>query len=204
MEFKHHLETAWKTLLDHLASLIILTLAVVATGVFSLGILAPVAFAGYVHAIIRLVREGREPKPEDVFSQMKLFLPLFFFGVAVFVGSMIGFALLFFPGVIFLLLVSFACMYTIPLMVEREMGLMDAVSESYHMVTKDGVSDHIVTLIIFGGISAVGSSFLLGILFAQPIATIFLVSVYLGLVGERGEPGAEEPPAEPDDGAEAA
>ena len=149
MDFKHHLETAWKTLLDHIASLLILTLATVATAFFSLGILAPVAFAGYVHAIVRLLQEGREPKPEDVFSQMRLFLPLFFFGVAVFAGAMLGFALLFIPGVLFLIAVSFCCMYVIPLMVERDLGLVDAVMESYDMVTKDGVSNHIVTLIIF-------------------------------------------------------
>jgi uncharacterized membrane protein len=163
-----------------------------------------VAFAGYVHSLVQLVRDGREPKAEDVFSQMRLFLPLFIFGVAVLVGAMLGFALLFLPGVLFLLAVSFCCLYVIPLMVDKELGLVDAVTESYAMVTKDGVSDHVVTLVIFGGISAVGSSILLGVLFTQPLATLFLVSVYLGLVGKDEGQQSEEPPPSPESGDEAA
>jgi hypothetical protein len=200
MDFKYHLETAWKLMLDHIAALIILTLATAAASVLSLGILAPVAFAGYVHAIVRLLKDGREPEAGDVFSQMRLFLPLFFFGVAVFVGAMIGFTLFFIPGVLFLVLVSFCCLYMIPLMVERDLGLVDAVMESYEMVTKDGVRDHVVALVIFAGISAVGSSVLLGVLFTQPLATIFLVSIYLSLAGAEapapGESAAEATEAE--------
>lgn len=210
MDFKQHLETAWKTMLNHIAALLILTLATAAASVFSLGILAPVAMAGYMHSILLLLKEGREPRAEDVFSQMKLFLPLLAFSIVVGIGAMIGFAMIFLPGVLFLLAVSFCCLYMLPLMTEREMTLVDAVKESYGMVTREGLTDHIVVFIIFAGISGVGSTVLLGVLFTQPLATIFLMSVYLSLAKQEEVSPAESPapeadaPETPPDGGEAA
>ncbi|MBW2089222.1 MAG: hypothetical protein JRI37_09575 [Deltaproteobacteria bacterium] len=72
---------------------------------------------------------------------------------------MIGMMLLFLPGVAFLLGVSFCCLYMLPLMTDRNMGLINAVKQSYAMVTKESIVDQIVVFILFIGISAIGSSF---------------------------------------------
>jgi uncharacterized membrane protein len=198
MDFKSHLEKAWKMMLEHLAALIFLTLAAAAVSVISFGILAPVVLAGYMHAILLLVREGREPRAGDVFSQTGLFLPLLLFSVTVTLLSMIGFALLFLPGVLFLLAVSFSCIYMLPLMTDRGLGLIDAVKESYSMVTRDGVNDHVIVYILFVGLSAVGGTVLLGSLFTLPLATLFLMSVYQSQVREEAESQAETAPPAPE------
>ncbi len=198
MDFKSHLEEAWKMMLKHIAALIFLTLAAAAVSVISFGILAPVVLAGYMHAILLLLREDREPKVQDVFSQMGLFLPLLLFGVTVTVLAMIGLALLFLPGVLFLLAASFFCLYMLPLMTDRGLGLLDAIKESYSMVTRDGINDHVIVFILFAGLSAVGGTVLLGSLFTLPLATLFLMSVYQSLAGAEAESPAETAPPTPE------
>jgi uncharacterized membrane protein len=198
MDFKSHLEEAWKMMLKHIAALIFLTLAAAAVSVISFGILAPVALAGYMQAILLLVREDREPKAQDVFSQMGLFLPLLLFGVTVTVLTMLGFALLLLPGVLFLLAVSFFCLYMLPLMSDRGLGLLDAIKESYSMVTRDGINDHVIVFILFAGLSAVGGTVLLGSLFTLPLATLFLMSVYQSLGRAEDESPAETAPSTPE------
>jgi len=178
MDFKYHLEIAWKMTLQYIAPLIFMTLAMIGISFITLGILAPVTMAGYMHSILLLIREGREPKVQDIFSHMRLFLPLFIFGVVVFIITMIGMMLLFLPGALFFLAVSFCCIYMLPLMTDRNLGLIDAVKESYAIVTKEKLVDHIVVFILFVAISAIGSSVFIGSLFTQPLATIFLLSVY--------------------------
>ena len=178
MDFKYHLEVAWKMTLANIVPLILMTLALFLVSVLTLGILAPVTMAGYVQALLLLVRENREPTVQDIFSQMRLFLPLLLFGIVVFIGAMIGFMLLFLPGILFLLAASFCCLYMLPLMTDRGLGLMDAVKKSFAMVTHGNWVDHILVFILFAGITAVGSSIFIGTLFTQPLATLFLMSIY--------------------------
>lgn len=178
MNFKYHLEIAWKLTLANIVPLILMTLAMFVVSVITLGVLAPVTMAGYIHSILLLARENREPRVQDIFSQMRLFLPLLFFGIVVFIITMVGLMLLFLPGVVFALAVSFCCLYMIPLMTDRKMGLIDAVKKSFSMVTREKPVDHILVCILFVGITAVGSSVFIGTLFTQPLATLFLMSIY--------------------------
>ncbi len=178
MDFKYHLEVAWKLTIANIVPVILMTLALFLVSVLTLGILAPVTMAGYVQALLLLVRENREPKVQDIFSQMRLFLPLLLFGIVVFIGAMIGFMLLFLPGILFLMAASFCCLYMLPLMTDRGLGLMDAVKKSFAMVTHGNWVDHILVFVLFAGITAVGSSIFIGTLFTQPLATLFLMSIY--------------------------
>jgi len=178
MDFKYHLETAWKMTLSHIAPLIFISIAVIGISLISLGILAPVAMAGYMQSILLLLREGRQPKISDIFAYMGLFLPLFIFSMVILIVTLIGLLLLFVPGIIFLLAVSFGCLYMLPLMTDRNLGLFDAAKESFGMVTKEKLMDHVVVFILFTGISAIGSTVFLGSLFTLPLATLFLMSVY--------------------------
>jgi hypothetical protein len=63
-------------------------------------------------------------------------------------------------------------------MTDRDLGLMDAVKKSFAMVTGGKLVDHILIFILFVGITAVGSSVFIGTLFTQPLATLFLMSMY--------------------------
>lgn len=178
MDIKFHIETAWKLCINNIIPLVILTLVLCAVSVVSLGILAPVCFAGYFHALNQLMRSNREPKAQDIFSQMRLFFPLFVFGLVVCILAIIGFTLFVIPGIIFTVIVAYTCLYMIPIMVDLEYGLMDAVKKSYAMVTKDRVVDHIIVCIIFSALTTIGGSSFIGFLFLQPFATLFLLSAY--------------------------
>jgi hypothetical protein len=52
MDFKYHLETAWKMTLQYIAPLIFITLAMIGISFISIGILAPVTMAGFLQEII--------------------------------------------------------------------------------------------------------------------------------------------------------
>jgi hypothetical protein len=193
MDFKYHLETAWKLTLQYIGPLIFMTLAMIGISFITLGILGPVVMAGYIHSILLLIREEREPKVQDIFSHMRLFFPLLLFGIIVFIITLIGIMLLFLPGILFVLATSYCCIYMLPLMTDRNLGLVDAIKESFSMVTKGQIVDHVVVFILFVGISAIGSSVFIGSLFTQPLATLFLMSVYNRL----GKPVPVTPPGPP-------
>ena len=179
MDFKKHLEASWNTTLQHLAMLILMTLVSLVVSCLTLGILFPVVMAGFTHAIIQLMRDGRDPRIEDLFSQMKLFLPLFGFSVVVFIAVVVGFFLLVLPGLAVVFAVTFGCLYMVPLMTDRNLDLIDAIKTSWKMAFDDSVADHIVVVILFIGLISIGTSVFVGILLTQPFATVFLISVYL-------------------------
>jgi hypothetical protein len=197
MDFKKHLETAWNMTLKHIVMLILMTVVSLAVSFFTLGILGPVVMAGFIQSIIQMMRDGREPRIEDLFSQMRLFLPLLGFSVVVCIAMFVGFLLFVLPGLAIALAVTFGCLYMLPLMSDRGLGLIEAVKASWRMAMKENVADHIVVVILFVGLMAVGSSVFIGILFTQPFATVFLVSVYLERVGSAQPVPAQTPPPPP-------
>ena len=127
MNFKYHLETAWNMTLKFIAPLIFMTLVMFLLWFFTIGILAPVTMAGYMHSILLMVRDSREPKIQDLFSQMKLFLPLLGFSILVFIATMIGFMLLVLPGIVISLGISFCCLYMLHLMTAKDLWLFDEI-----------------------------------------------------------------------------
>jgi hypothetical protein len=197
MDFKRHLEAAWNMTLKHIVILVLMTIVSLAACVLTIGILGPAVMAGFVQSIIQMMRDGREPRIEDLFSQMRLFLPLLGFSIAVWIAMFVGFLLFVLPGLAILLAVTFGCLYVLPLMTDRHMGLVDAIKTSWQMAFGDSVADHIVVVILFIGLMAVGSSVFIGILFMQPFATVFLASVYLERIGAAAVPASQAPPVPP-------
>jgi len=184
MDFNRHFKTSWNLTLTFIVPLIIMTLVMFGIGFLTLGILSPVMMAGYIHSVIRMIRENREPKFQDLFSQMKLFLPLLGFTILVFVITGVGFLFLLLPGILIAFALSFCCIYMLPLMVDKEMKLFDAVKQSYSMSVKGQVMDHLVLVILYFGIMAIGSSVFIGTLFTMPFATILLLLVYEDRTGD--------------------
>ena len=187
MDFKTHFEKAWRLTLKYIAPLIIMTLVMIAACFITLGILGPVTLAGYMNSLLLMIREGREPKVQDVFSHMKLFFPLLLFGIVVFLAVLIGFSLFVIPGIAVVIAVAYCCLYMLPLMTDKKLGIIDAVKESFSMTTNGNWIDNIAAFIIFIGIIALGSTTFIGALFTHPFATIFLMSVYLERTGKVSE-----------------
>jgi len=199
MDFKSHLELAWKLNLQYIAQLILMTLVMAVAGFLSIGILAPVMMAGYMQSVLLMLRSGREPKVQDLFSEMRLFLPLLGFGVVVFIAIMIGLSFFFLPGIVIICGISYVCLYMMPLMTDRNYDVIGAVKESYKMVSGEDLLDHVIVAILFLGISTIGSSVFIGFLFTQPLATIFLLSVYEKKMDQFAvnQHNSENPPSPP-------
>ena len=198
MDFKKHLENAWNLTFKYLAALILMTLVMLAISLITAGILGPVMMAGYMQAIIRMVRDGREPRIQDLFSQMGLFLPLLAFSVVVFIALLVGFSMLVLPSLVIALAVTFACIYMLPLMTDKQMGLLDALKTSWQMAVQENVADHVVVVILFIGLMAIGSSVFFGILFTQPFATVFVISIYQERIGSGTFAPSKTPPPSPE------
>ncbi len=197
MDIKKHLETAWNLTLTHIVPLILMTLVMMVVSFFSLGILAPVLMAGYMQSLILMMRTGREPSIQDIFSEMRLFLPLLGFTIVLFIAAMIGFTLFVLPGLVLIVGVTFACFYMLPLMTDRGMGLVDAVKTSWQMAVKGNVADHVVVVILYIALVAIGSSVFIGSLFTLPFASVFAVSVFLERMGRDDGSAAGSPPPPP-------
>ncbi len=177
MDFRKHVEIAWKLTLEHIVPLLIMTLVMLI--LYCTVILIPVVTAGYTHSILLMLRQGREPKVQDLFSQMGLFLPLLGFGIVVFVLTAIGTLLLVLPGLLFSLFVSYTCVYMLPLMTDKKMGVVDAVKESMAIaLDREHMLDHLITVIIYMAAISIGGAFFIGAVFTMPLATIFLMSTY--------------------------
>ena len=178
MDFKHHLENGWNNTLQFIVPVILLTLVQLIVIMFSFGILAPVTTAGYMQSLLLALREGREPRVGDLFSEMRLFLPLFVFGLLAFIVTLLGFAMVILPGIAIAGFIVFATIYMMPLMSDKNMRLMDAIKESWSMATRSPVTDQFILVILYMVIVALGGSIAVAILFTQPLATFFILSVY--------------------------
>lgn len=195
MDFKKHLEAAWNMTLKHIVALILMTVVSLAVSLLTAGVMGPVVMAGFFQSIIRMMREARAPRVEDLFSQMRLFLPLLAFSIVVGLAVLVGTMLFILPGLAIALVATFGCLYVLPLMTDRRMGLIEAVKTSWQMALQESVADHIVVVILFVGLMAVGGSVFIGILFTQPFAMVFMVSVFLERIGTPPAQGAAAPPS---------
>jgi hypothetical protein len=178
MDFNRYFKTSWNLMLTFIVPLIIMTLVMFGIGFLTFGILLPVMMAGYIHSVLRMIRENREPKFQDLFSQMKLFFPLLGFIILVFIITGIGFLLLLFPGILITFALAFCFIFMLPLMVDKEMRLFEAAKQSYSMSVKGQFMDHLVLVILYFGIMAIGSSVFIGTLFTLPFTTILLLLAY--------------------------
>jgi hypothetical protein len=200
MDFKQHLQIAWETTLKFIVPLIILTLVQLLVIMLSFGILAPVTSAGYMQSLLRALREGREPKIGDLFSQMRLFFPLLLFGILAMLAMSLGFVLLILPGVAVAAFLFFATIYMMPLMTDKDMGLMDALKESWRMATEKPLADQLILMLLYTVIMALGSSVAVAVVLTQPLAIFLVLSVYRERLGEGtvdGEQGSTMPPPLP-------
>lgn len=179
MSVKDHLLRAWNLWLSNIVPMIIITLVYFVLSIVTIGILMPVMTAGFMHAMLLLIREDREPVVGDLFSHMHLFFPLLLFGIVAAIAVFIGFMLLWFPGFIVAIAIAFCCLYMLQFMTDQEMGVIDSIKASYNLAVNGDISEHIVILVIVAILQTVGSSVGILLLITEPIAMLLIVSVYL-------------------------
>lgn len=178
MDFKDLLERSWKSFTAFLPPLLVNTIVLFIVSFFTLGILYPVCFAGYTQSVLLMIRDKRKPEVGDLFSQMKLFLPLLGFSIVVGIVIFIGFLVMVVPGIFAAIALCFFCLYMIPLMTDKGMGLIEAVKESSSTALEDPVIEHVAVVAIYIGFNAIGQVVPFGIIFTLPIATIFILYVF--------------------------
>jgi hypothetical protein len=137
--------------------------------ILTLGILGGPLVAGLYNMAIRRMRDGRRAEIGDVFSCFDRFWS--YLWAAIVLVVLIGLASLTIVGGVLLATIWF---YVFPFMVDRRMGLTDAMSASYHRVMDNGFWEHLALLVIFIAISAVANGWI-GI-----ITTPFTIAVVAG------------------------
>ena len=155
----------WRLFVKDIGPLIIGALIVAALSIVTLGILAGPLAAGLYGMVVKRVRDGQQPEVGDVFGQMNRFWS--FFAAALVLGILIGLASLTIIGGI---LLATIWLYVFPLMVDRGMGLGEAMSTSYRMVKEAGFWEHLALVIVFVVITSITNGAL------AVLATPFLVA----------------------------
>lgn len=200
MDMKKLFETTWQSTLSNIGPLILLTLVYAIVMAISFGILAPVTTAGYTRSLLLLQREGRSPEIRDLFSEMSLFLPLTLLFLVAVVATSIGFMFLVLPGFLVIAFLVFAAIYVIPLMIDKRMGVLEALQESWDMAVQDPVIDQVIVVVIYLIITSLGGSVPFGFLLTQPFATILILGAYEARMEKLpNNPSETSPPPPPSD-----
>ena len=159
--------------------------------VITLGILAGPLFAGLYSMVVGRIRDGRRAEISDVFSCMDRFWG--FLWAAIVLVVLIGLASLTIVGGV---LLATIWLYVFPFMVDRKMGLTDAMTASYHQVVDNGFWEHLALIVVFVAISAVANGWLA--ILTTPFTIAVITAAYF-VSGGRGDliehPAA--PPAPP-------
>jgi hypothetical protein len=123
--------------------------------IVTLGILAGPLTAGLYNMAIRRMRDGRRAEIGDVFSCFDRFWSFLWAAIVLFV--LVGLASLTIVGGV---LLATIWIYVFPFMVDRRMGLTEAMAASYHRVVDNGFWEHLALIVIFVAISAVANGWI--------------------------------------------
>ena len=170
----------WKLFVKDIGPLLIGALIACALSVLTLGILAGPLAAGLYGMVIGRVRDGRQAQVGDVFDGFDRFWS--YFGAAIVLALLIGIASITIIGGV---LLAAIWLYVFPLMVDRRMGIGEAMTASKDMVVKTGFWEHVALVIIFAVIASVANG-VLGI-----VATPFMIAAIAAGYYLASDKGAE-------------
>ena len=156
----------WRVFAADIVPLLLGGLITLALSIVTLGIMAGPLVAGLYTMAVGRIREGKPAQISDLFDCMERFGA--FFAAALVLGLLIGLASLTIIGGI---LLATIWLYVFPVMVDRGMGLGEAMGTSYRLVRDAGFWEHLALIIVFVVISSIANG-ALGIL-----ATPFLVAL---------------------------
>ena len=182
MDIGRILRNGWELFIRDIGPLIIGGLIAMILSVLSLFILAGPLFGGLYLMIVRRVREGRPAEFGDVFACFDRFGTLFlaFWGAGLLI--LLGLALLIVPGVYLIVI----WVYLLPLIVDKRIGVSEAMSRSKEMVMKGGFWMHFAALLVVCILTGVASSVTGGVgnLLTVPFTIAFVVAMYFVASGE--------------------
>ncbi len=135
--------------------------------IVTLGILAGPLLAGLYSMVAGRIRDGRTAEIGDVFSCMDRFWD--FLVAALVLVVLIGLASLTIVGGVLLVTIW---LYVIPLMVDRRLGVYDAMAASYHLVRDNGFWEHLALTVMLLALNAVADGPLAILAVPFTIATV--------------------------------
>ncbi len=164
--------------------------------VVTLGILYGPLSAGLYVMAVRRVRQNRTAEIGDVFWGLSHFWRFFGAALLLLILIGIGFVFLIIPG----LLLATIWIYTFPVMVDRDMGVFDAMAESRRLVRENGFGQHLVMVLLLIALSIAGSvAGGLGHLLTLPLTFTIITAMYFAASREedvvRAALGETGPPA---------
>lgn len=183
MDIAKAVEDGWRLFAKDVAAFIIGALIAGVLSVVTIGILAPALIGGLFRMALNRVRQGRPAEIGDVFSALDRFWTLL--GAAILLVVLIGIGLVFFivPG----LLLAGIWFYVFPLILDKRMGVFEAMTESRRLVgQRGGLALHVVMVLLFSIGSSVVSSITggLGTLLTLPLTITITVVMYFIARGE--------------------
>jgi len=165
------LKQAARLFVKDLAPLLIAALIAGALSVLSLGILAGPLFAGLYGMVIGRVRDGRQPEVSDVFSGLDRFWS--YAGAALALVALVGLASITIVGGFVLATIW---LYVFPLMVDRGLGLGEAMKASKNMVLRAGFWEHLALVVVLFVIVSVANGALA--ILAAPFVVVAVTAAY--------------------------
>ena len=169
----------WRVFTADIVPLLLGGLITLVLSVVTLGIMAGPLVAGLYKMAIGRVRDGKPAQISDLFDCLDRFGS--YFVAALVLGLLIGLASLTIVGGI---LLATVWMYVFPLMVDRGMGLGEAMKTSYHMVVDHGFWEHLALVILLIALNGMANG-ALGLL-AMPFTIATVAAAYFVADG-RGE-----------------
>jgi hypothetical protein len=145
------LKRAWHFFIDDVAPLVLGMLVATGLSIVTLGILAGPLYAGLYGMVTGRVRDGRHAHVGDVFDQMSRFWS--FLAAAVVLVVLIGLASITIVGGV---LLATIWLYVFPIMVDRGVGLGEAMRVSKDLVVKAGFWEHLALVILFIALGSIG------------------------------------------------
>jgi len=160
------LKQAGRLFLKDIGPLIIGAIIAGLLSIVTLGILAGPLVAGLYGMVIGRVRDGRQPRVGDVFDGFDRFWAYFF--AALVLVLLIGLASITIVGGF---LLATIWLYVFPLMVDKRMGIGEALKASKDLVVAGGFWEHLALVVLGFVISSVADGAL------AIVATPFLIAV---------------------------
>ncbi len=165
------LKQAARLFVKDLAPLLIAALIAGALSVLTLGVLAGPLFAGLYGMVIARVRDGRQPEVGDVFDGLQRFWS--YFAAALVLALLVGLASITIIGGF---LLATIWLYVFPLMVDRGVGLGEAMKASKDLVMRAGFWEHLALVIVLFVIVSVANGALA--IIAAPFVIVAVTAAY--------------------------
>lgn len=174
MDIGKHFLAAWEVYTKNFVILVVAMAIVFVLSLVTIGIMVPVLLPAYQMMFLRL-KHGEAVTTNDLFLYVnkfgRLFITFIIIGGLTFVGTIF----LVVPGV----MIATLFMYSLLLIAEDDLSIMEALKKSSDIVIARGFWIHILFFLVAVLIGSMGSVFYwIGTIFTQPLALGAMANAY--------------------------